>query len=177
MWWIVIKNKCISGAFLYIGAFYQGGFFLGANSTGRLLLVWPGGGRWLDSRWYSGVTYQISGLYVNPFSHKKFLPNWKWWKKFIFHKFFIKKWWFYYLKLKNFSKFSIFLPFCMIEHDLVLILENGEKSSFFISFSSKNDNFTIWNWKFFKTFPFFNLLHDWAWFCVNSRKWWKKFFS
>ena len=34
-----------------------------------------GRGRWLDSRWYSGVTYQISGLYVNPFSHKKFLPN------------------------------------------------------------------------------------------------------
>ena len=37
VWWIVIKNKCISGAFLYIGAFYQGGFYLGANSKGRLL--------------------------------------------------------------------------------------------------------------------------------------------
>ena len=37
MWWIVIKNKCIPGAFLYIGAFYQGGFYLGANSKGRLL--------------------------------------------------------------------------------------------------------------------------------------------
>ena len=38
-------------------------------------IVRGGGGRWLDSRWYSGVTYQISGLYVIPFSHKKFLPN------------------------------------------------------------------------------------------------------
>ena len=53
---------------------YQSVLSLGVFA--KLLGVGGGGmGRWLDSGYYSGVTYQISGLSVNPFSHKKFLPN------------------------------------------------------------------------------------------------------
>ena len=31
-------------------------------------------------------------------------------------------------KIEHFPKFSLFLPFCMIEHDIVSIPENDEKS-------------------------------------------------
>ena len=31
-------------------------------------------------------------------------------------------------KIENFSKFSLLLPFCMIEHDFVPIQENDEES-------------------------------------------------
>ena len=43
-------------------------------------------------------------------------------------------------------------------------------------FTSKNGDFTIWNWNFFKISPFFTLLHDWAWLHVNLRKFFISFY-
>ena len=45
----------------------------------------------------------------------------KWWKKLIFHKFLHQKMTILLYEIENFSKFSLFLPFCMIEHDYMSI--------------------------------------------------------
>ena len=49
-------------------------------------------------------------------------------------------------KIEISSKFSLFLPFCMIEHDFVPIQENDEKSQLFHKF--KHQKMTILLLKF-----------------------------
>ena len=66
----------------------------------------------------------------------------------------------------KFSKFALFLPFCMIEHGFVPIIENDEKSKFIIIVNIKKCQYYYINLKIFQNFSFFTLLHDWAWFCV-----------
>ena len=96
----------------------------------------------------------------------------KWRKKLIFHKFPHPKMTILLYKIENFSKWSFSCPLCMIEHDIDSTQERDEKS--YIGFYIKKWRLYYTKLNIFQNFPFFTLLHDWAWLHVNLRKQWKK---